>query len=72
MEGVEINDLLLPILIGLCTFLVVAVMEIKRNVRDLHKWHAPDDQGRQTWKWDIEKLIARIDALIQSIENQAK
>jgi len=27
------------------------------QMSDLHRWHAPNDQGRQAWKWDLEKPI---------------
>lgn len=73
MEGIDLSDVILPILIALMTYTSIALMEIRRNVRDLHKWHAPDDRGRQNWKVpDLAGLIARIDTLITIMERDHK
>ena len=27
------------------------------QMSDLHRWYAPNDAGKQAWKWDLEKPI---------------
>jgi len=73
MEGVALSDVVLMALVGLVGWISPTIMEMKRNIRDLHKWHAPDDQGRQNWKVpDLAKLVTRIDSLIDILERNNK
>jgi len=73
MESVGLADVVLMALVGLVGWLSPTIMEMKRNIRDLHKWHAPDDQGRQNWKVpDLAKLVTRIDNLISILERNHK
>jgi len=70
MDEVNFSDVMLMIVFGMIGWISPTIMEMKRNIRDLHKWHAPDDRGRQTWKWDIERLIQRMDELISTLEKK--
>ena len=72
MDGVAFSDVVLTILIGIMGWACPTLFEMKRNIRDLHKWHAPDDTGRQTWKWDVDRLLSRIDNLIALLEKNLK
>ena len=73
MDDMTCSDVLLTVLVGLVigitAYLGPTIMEIKRNIRDLWRWHSPNDDGVQTWKVpDLAPLIARLDTLIALME----
>lgn len=45
------------------------------QMSDLHRWHAPNEQGKQPWKFDLEEplqeLARAINGLSHKIDNMA-
>lgn len=71
MDGVTFSDVVLVVLMGMMGWAFPTLLEMKRNVRDLHKWHSPDDKGRQTWK-DMGPLLDRMDRVVDLFEESLK
>ena len=61
--------IILAIVLGLCGWILAKVNTIDRRTEDLHKWHAPDDAGQQTWKnADVAMLCSKVDDLTDEIK----
>ena len=67
----EVETILLSIVIGLSGWIVARINSMSRECHDLHRWHAPNDQGQQTWK-DKGPLLARLDTLIELLKEHMK
>lgn len=64
-------EVMTSILLMVAGWLISAVLETRSKTRQLHEWHKPDDQGRQTWKKnpdDHKELMTTLISLIQKID----
>lgn len=54
------------------------ISKLERQTDDMHAWHRPDQNGRQTWKDQgpllerIDRLVERQDRLIELLELQLR
>jgi hypothetical protein len=60
------ESIVLTILAGLASYTLAALVDMRQQIRDLHRWHAPDDKGRQSWR-DPGPVLDRLDRVAEQI-----
>lgn len=67
-----INQIGIPIILTLVGWLLGAVNAMQKQIKDLHAWHEPDSNGRQTWKGSEPRLLSTLDRLNDTLDRSEK